>query len=254
VKLKDKVAIITGGGRGIGRAIARAYAEEGARVILTASRQWNEIREEASLTGGTAIQADVTKTEDVEKVVQTALSLHGRIDILVNNAARGMRYVSEDFTTTPALFWKTDPAIWRMIIDTNINGVFLMTRAVVPTMLQQHYGRIINISINQQTMVRKGFSPYGPSKAALEAMSTIWAKELEGSGVTLNMLLPGGATQTGMVPATLPRDQLARLLKPEVMAPAAVYLASDEAARVHGNRIVALEWNEEQKDKKGTIS
>ncbi|MBI4764582.1 MAG: SDR family oxidoreductase [Deltaproteobacteria bacterium] len=103
-------------------------------------------------------------------------------------------------------------------------------------------------------MVRKGFSPYGPSKAALEAMSTIWAKELEGTGVTLNMLLPGGATQTGMVPATLPRDQLARLLKQEVMAPVAVYLASDEAAQVHGKRIVALEWNEEQKDKKGTIS
>jgi NAD(P)-dependent dehydrogenase (short-subunit alcohol dehydrogenase family) len=254
MKLKNKVAIITGGGRGIGRAIAIAYAEEGAHLIVTAAQERNEIQEVASLIGGMAIQADVTKIEDIEKVVQTALSTYGKIDILVNNAARGMRYVSEDFTTTPALFWRTDPEVWRRIMDTNINGVFLMTRAAVPFMLQQHYGRIINISINQPTMVRKGFSPYGPSKVALEAMSTIWAKELEGTGVTLNMLLPGGATQTGMVPSTLPQDQRARLLKPEVITPAAVYLASDEAAQVHGKRIVAIEWNQEQKDKKGTIS
>jgi NAD(P)-dependent dehydrogenase (short-subunit alcohol dehydrogenase family) len=254
MKLKDKVAIITGAGRGIGRAIARAFAEEGARVILTAARHWNEIQEAAALTGGTAIQADVTKTEEVDQVVQTALETYGRIDILVNNAARGMRFVHEDFMTAPALFWRTDPIVWRKVMDTNINGVFLMTRAVVPHLLQQHYGRIINISINQQTMVRKGFSPYGPSKAALEAMSTIWAKELEGTGITLNILLPGGATQTGMVPSTLPQDQLARLLKPEVMAPAAVYLASEEAAQVHGKRIVAIEWNKEQKDKKGTMA
>jgi NAD(P)-dependent dehydrogenase (short-subunit alcohol dehydrogenase family) len=112
---------------------------------------------------------------------------------------------------------------------------------------RKHYGRIINISINQQTMVRKGFSPYGPSKEALEAMSTIWAKELEGTGVTLNRLLPGRATLSGMVPATLPQDQLTRLLKPEVMAAAAVYLASDESVQVHGKRIVAIEWNKEQK-------
>lgn len=251
MKLKGKVAIITGGGRGIGRAIALAYAEEGAHLIVTAAREGNEIQEVASLTGGTAIQADVTKTVDVEKVIQTALSRHGRIDILVNNAARGMKYVSEDFTTHPALFWNTDPEIWRMIIDTNINGVFLMTRAVVPVMLRQKYGRIINISVHDRTMKRKGFSPYGPSKAALEAMSTIWAKELEGTGVTLNMLLPGGATLTGMVPSKVSREQRAGLLKPEVMAPAAIYLASDEAAAVNGQRIVAVDWNQEQKDKKG---
>jgi NAD(P)-dependent dehydrogenase (short-subunit alcohol dehydrogenase family) len=252
VRLKNKVAIITGGGRGIGRAIAQAYAEEGAHLIVTASREWPEIQEVASLTGGMAIQADVTKIEDVDKVVKTTLSAYGRIDILINNAARGMRFVSEDFMRTPALFWQTDPEIWRRIMDTNINGVFLMTREVVPVMLRQHYGRIINISINHQTMVRKGFSPYGPSKAALEAMSTIWSKELEGTGVTLNMLLPGGATRTGMVPSSVSQDQLARLLKPEVMAPAAIYLASDEAALVTGKRIVAVEWNAEHGDGKGS--
>jgi 3-oxoacyl-[acyl-carrier protein] reductase len=246
MKLKDKVAIITGGGRGMGRAIACAYAKEGARLIVTAARETNEIQKVASFTGGTALQADVTKTEDVDRVVQTALSAYGRIDILVNNAARGMKYVNEEFMTTSLPFWQTDPAVWRMIIDTNISGVFLMTRIVVPIMLRQRYGRIINITINQETMRRKGFSPYGPSKAALESMSTIWSQELEGTGITLNMLLPGGATHTGMIPAKFPKDRLKELLKPEVIVPAAIYLASDEAAHVNGQRIVAIEWNKEQ--------
>ena len=87
-----------------------------------------------------------------------------------------------------------------MVIDTNVSGVFLLTRAVVLQMLKRGWGRIINISINRETMERKGFTPYGPSKAALESMSTIWAQELAGTGITLNMLLPGGATNTGMIP------------------------------------------------------
>jgi NAD(P)-dependent dehydrogenase (short-subunit alcohol dehydrogenase family) len=246
MKLKDKVAIITGGGRGIGRAIVCAYAKEGARLILTAARQVNEIQEVASLIGGMALQADVTKLEDVDKVVQTALSTYGKIDILVNNAARGMKYVNEEFMTAPSPFWQTDPEVWRMIIDTDINGVFLMTRTVVPIMLRQRSGRIINITINQQTMSRRGFSPYGPSKAALDSMSTIWSQELEGTGVTLNMLLPGGATHTGMIPSKFPKDRLNELLEPEVIVPAAIYLASDDAACVNGQRIVAIEWNKEQ--------
>jgi NAD(P)-dependent dehydrogenase (short-subunit alcohol dehydrogenase family) len=246
MKLKDKVAVITGGGRGIGRSIAFAYAREGARLIVTAARQMDEIQEVASLIGGTALQADVTKLEDVERVVQTVLSTRGRIDILINNAGRGMKYVNEEFMITPLPFWQADPEVWRMIIDTNINGVFLMTRAVVPIMLRQRSGRIINITINQQTMTRKGFSPYGPSKAALESMSMIWSQELEGTGITLNMLLPGGATHTGMIPSKFPRDRLKELLAPEVMVPAAIYLASDEAAHINGKRIVAIEWNEEQ--------
>jgi NAD(P)-dependent dehydrogenase (short-subunit alcohol dehydrogenase family) len=246
MKLRDKVAIVTGGGRGIGRAIACAYAKEGARLIVTAARELNEIQEVASLTGGTGFQADVTKIEDVDKVVQTALSTYGRIDILVNNAARGMKYVNEEFMTTPSPFWQSDPEVWRMIIDTNINGVFLMTRAVVPIMLRQRSGRIINITVSQQTMSRRGFSPYGPSKAALESMSTIWSQELEGTGITLNMLHPGGATHTGMISSKFPRDRLKDLLKPEVMVPAAIYLASDEAAHVNGKRIVAIEWDEKQ--------
>jgi 3-oxoacyl-[acyl-carrier protein] reductase len=134
-----------------------------------------------------------------------------------------------------------------MVIDTNVSGIFLMTQAVVPHMLKRQFGRVINISINYETMKRKGFTPYGPSKAALESMSNIWAQELEGTGITLNVLLPGGATNTGMIPDQFPEDKRRDLIDPTIMGPPAVYLASDDAGRVNGKRIVAVEWKEGEK-------
>jgi len=153
-----------------------------------------------------------------------------------------MKYVSPSFMTEPTRFWEIDPKIWRMVIDTNVTGVFLMTRAVVPYLLKQGWGRIINVSMNYETMKRKGFSPYGPSKAALESMSIIWAQELEGTGITVNRILPGGATDTGMIPEGTPEKFRLSLLKPEIIVPPAVYLASDESDGVTGQRIIALEW------------
>jgi 3-oxoacyl-[acyl-carrier protein] reductase len=249
MKLKDKVAIVTGGGRGIGKAIAEAFAREGANVVVTAARQRNEIEQVASKIGGTAVLADVSNKDDVRKLVDAVLSDFGRIDILVNNAARGMKFVNESFMTEPKPFWEADPDMWRMVIDTNISGVFLMTRSVIPHMLERRFGRIINISMNHETMKRKGFTPYGPSKAALESMSTIWAQELEGMGITLNVLLPGGATNTGMIPAAFPEPKRKELIDPAIMGPPAVYLASDDASGINGQRIIAIEWKEEHKEK-----
>jgi 3-oxoacyl-[acyl-carrier protein] reductase len=248
MKLNQKIAIVTGGGRGIGRAIAEAFAREGAKVVVTAARQRNEVEKVALNIGGIAVLADVSKMDDVQKLVDTVVSKFGRIDILVNNAARGMKFVNESFMTEPKPFWEADPDMWRMVIDTNVNGVFLMTRAVIPEMSKQRYGRIINISINHETMKRKGFTPYGPSKAALESMSIIWAQELEGTGITLNVLLPGGATNTGMIPGGFPESQRNKLIDPAVMGPPAVYLASDEASGINGQRIIAIQWKKEHKE------
>lgn len=242
MKLKDKVAIITGGGRGIGKAIAEAYAKEGAKVVVTSAQNKREIEEVASNIGGLAVQADVTNPDGVYHIVNTTISTFGKIDILVNNAARGMKFVNERFMTEWKPFWEAELDKWKLVIDTNINGVFLMTKAVVLHMLKNRYGRIINISINHDTMKRKGFSPYGPSKAALESMSYIWAQELENTGVTLNILLPGGATATGMIPDNFPDSMRSSLLDPSIIADPAVYLASDKSKDVNGQRIIAKDW------------
>ena len=247
MKLNDRIAIVTGGGRGIGRSIAEAFAHEGAKVVITAARQKNEIEEVASRIGGVAFLADVSKKDDVQTLIESVVSNFGRIDILVNNAGRGMKFVNDSFMTEPKPFWEADPDMWRMVIDTNVNGVFLMTRAVIPHMLKRRFGRIINISMNYETMKRKGFTPYGPSKAALESMSIIWAQELESTGITLNILLPGGATNTGMIPDAFSEAQRKKLIDPAIMGPPAVYLASDDASGINGQRIIAIEWKQEYK-------
>ncbi len=250
-KLEGKVAIITGGGRGLGRAIAEGFADEGARVTVTAARERKEIDSFALPRGNSqalALLADVTDPRACEGVVLETLKRFGRVDILVNNAGRGMKYISPDFMTTPTRFWDTDPAVWKMVIQTNVNGPFFMARAAVPQMLKKESGAIINVTMNYETMKRKGFSPYGPSKAALESETIIWTRDLEGTGITVNEILPGGPTATGMIPPDLPEEIRSRLLDPRIIVPPAVYLASDDGRRLTGRRIVALGWTRENPD------
>ncbi|HUZ91962.1 MAG TPA: SDR family oxidoreductase, partial [Methylocella sp.] len=121
---------------------------------------------------------------------------------------------------------------------------FLMARAAVPQMLDAGWGRIVNVTINAETMRRRGFSPYGPSKAALESETLIWAKDLSDSGVTVNALLPGGAVLTGMIPASFPDHLRAGLLDPEVMVPPLLWLASSRSNGVTGRRFIAANWRE----------
>jgi len=247
--LRERVAIVTGGGRGMGRAMTLALAAAGMHVIATAARERTEVEavaEEAQRQCGHArvlpLCADVTHEDDCERVVATALQRFGRLDVLVNNAGRGMKYVSPQFLTEPTRFWQTDPAVWRMVIDTNVNGPFFMARAAVPTMLQAGWGRIVNLSMNRETMRRRGFSPYGPSKAALESETVIWAQDLAGTGVTVNALLPGGATHTGMIPEGVDASVRAGLLAPEVVVPPLLWLLSPAADTVTGKRVVANRW------------
>jgi len=124
MKLKDKVAIVTGGGRGIGKAIAEALAKEGAKVVVTAAQNKPEIEEVAKNINGLAIKGDVTNIDDVTYIVNTTISTYGKIDILVNNAARGMKFVNEKFMTEWRPFWEAEFEKWKLVIDTNINGVF----------------------------------------------------------------------------------------------------------------------------------
>ena len=129
--LAGRVAIVTGGGRGLGRAMTLGLANAGAAVVATASREPAEIESlSAAAPQGRILPviADVTSEDDCARAVATALERFGRLDILVNNAGRGMKYVSEDFMTAPTRFWETTPETWRLIIDTNVVGPFLMAR------------------------------------------------------------------------------------------------------------------------------
>jgi len=246
-KLNGKVAIVTGAGRGIGRAIAEAYLQEGASVTITAAHGQSELDQLAKQDWSEQVLmrlSDVTNPEACEQVVDQTIHRFGHVDILVNNAGRGMKYVNASFLMEPTRFWEAEPAAWRMIIDTNVNGPFYMARAVVTRLLeQQREGSIINISINYEGMKRRGFSPYGPSKAALESASAIWAQELIEARIRVNLLLPGGPTNTGLLPAETPADLQARLLQPEIIQAPAVFLASDASQELTGRRLIATEWS-----------
>jgi len=247
--LAGRVAIVTGGGRGLGRAMALGLVKAGATVVATVARERDEIERLArdANAGGRPdavypMLADVTREDDCARTVATALERFGRLDILVNNAGRGMKYVSEDFLTQPTRFWETPAATWRLVIETNVVGPFLMAHAAVPAMLTRGWGRIVNISMNAETMRRRGFSPYGPSKAAMESATNIWAQDLADTGITVNALLPGGATLTGMIPQSFPAHLRATLLDPEIVVPPLLWIVSTKSDNVTGRRFVATKW------------
>ena len=187
-------------------------------------------------------QLDVRDERSVAACVGRAREAWGGIDMLVNNAGIGMRTVNPRFMSEPQPFWQVGPAGFRDVVETKVVGCFLMARAVVPLMLREGGGRIVNISMNEQTMVRRGFVPYGPAGAGVEALSRVMAADLAGSPVTVNILLPGGATRTGMIPDEASAEVRAAMLDPAVMGPPIVWLASGQAAGVHDRRIVAAEF------------
>jgi NAD(P)-dependent dehydrogenase (short-subunit alcohol dehydrogenase family) len=237
-------ALVTGGTSGLGRAMAAALAGAGASVVLT-GRSEERARAAAAEIGGGAIGVamDVRSVEAVASGVDAAWSRLGGIDVLVNNAGIGMRTVNPRFLDEPQPFWAVAPDGFRDVLETKVTGCFLVAREVVPRMLRAGGGRVVNISMNRETMVRAGFVPYGPAGAGVEALSRVMAADLAGSPVAVNVLLPGGATATGMVPDDVGPDMRARLLSPDVMGPPIVWLASPAAAGVHDERIVATEFD-----------
>ncbi len=250
--LTDRVVIVTGGSRGLGREMAMALVASGCRVVITGARakdELDQVSEEArALSGANRMMsclADVTNATDCERVVNQALETFGDVYGLVNNAGRGMRLISETYNTVPTKFWESPADAWKSIIDINVNGTFLMSQAVAPHLIKRGAGMIVNVSTSPVTMVRRGYAPYGPSKAAIEACSASWAADLEGTGVLVNVLLPGGATDTALLPGHGKdrRGADGQLLDPAIMAPPAVWLFSDDARRYTGRRFVAKHWD-----------
>ncbi|MFO7855155.1 MAG: SDR family oxidoreductase [Paracoccaceae bacterium] len=240
------VVIVTGAGRGIGREFARLLSEAGWRLTLTAARSREELETTAvALPGETRpLLADAGNPADAERTVAETLDRFGRLDALINNAGRGPREWSETFNRSPERFWEIPPDAWREIVRSNVDGPFLMARAAAPAMIAQGRGRIVNISTSRITMIRKGYSPYGPTKAALDAMTRIFAQDLEGTGVTVNTLLPGGATDTSFIPGDRDRTGAdGKLLPVSVMNDALLWLLSEASDGVTAARLVGVRWD-----------
>jgi NAD(P)-dependent dehydrogenase (short-subunit alcohol dehydrogenase family) len=241
--------LITGGTSGLGAGMAAALLAAGASVAITgrdAGRSQVAARELGARQGGrtVGIGMDVRDEDDVARGVDAAMDAFGGLDVLVNNAGIGMRTVNPDFLSEPQPFWSVSPQGFRNLVDTNLTGYFLVARTVVPRMLAAGGGRVVNVSMNYETMVRKGFVPYGPARAGAEALSRVMAADLAGSSVTVNVLLPGGATATGMIPDDFPPDLRAHLLDPAVMGPPIRWLCSPAAAGVHDQRIIATDFEQ----------
>ncbi|HVV92169.1 MAG TPA: SDR family oxidoreductase [Hyphomicrobiales bacterium] len=240
--------IITGAAGGIGRAMCLGLAATGADVTMVDSAA-GELGAAAAEAGAVPhaggilpIVADITREGDVGEIVERTRARFGGIDALVNNAAVGRGSIRADFMTSPIKLWEITPDQWRRIVDVNVNGFFLMTRAVVPSLLQAGWGRIISVTTSLDTMFRSGAAAYGGSKAALEAYTATLAADLAGSGVTANIVVPGGPVNTAMIPAAwaVARD---RLIQPAVMVPPLLWLLSHEADAVNGRRFVAAAWD-----------
>ena len=240
-------AVVTGATSGLGAAMADALLGAGATVALAArpTERLTAAVDDRRRQGlaAEALAVDVRDDSAVQAAADQLVERWGGVDLVVNNAGIGMRMVNPRFFAEPRPFYEVTPDAFRDALATNLTGYFLVARAFAPQLVAQGSGRIVNISMNHSTMRRRGFVPYGPSRAGAEALSLIMAEDLRPFGIWVNLLLPGGATATGMIPDELPDEARRRLLPAEVMGPPIVYLASPEAEGITGQRIVASEWD-----------
>ena len=234
MRLKNKVALITGGANGIGLATTERFAKEGAKIILwDVSDQGNEIADRLKMEGHEIIfkKVSVTNQDEVQKAMTEAHEHFGRIDILINNAG-----ITRDRTLL-----KMTMKEWDDVISVNLTGVFICTQAVAPIMKEQNYGRIVSASSNVAIRGNFGQTNYVATKSAIIGMTKVWAMELGRYNITVNCIAPGFIT-TAMTEAmpeevrkqTIPNIPLGKWGVPDDIANGYLYLASDEASFVSG--------------------
>lgn len=251
MKLKDKIAIVTGAGRGIGKAIALAFAREGASVVAV-SRTFTEVTEtarEVQALGGRALpmKVDVSSREEVENMVSSAMHQFEKLDILVNNA--GVQPPIGPIT-------ENDPDQWWKTVTINLGGTFLCSRSVLPVMMKRRQGKIINLSGGGATSPRPYFTAYAVSKTAVVRLTETLAEEVREYNIQVNAIAPG-AVNTRMLEEIIAAGEIggARALDgakrqletggtpPEKAAALAVFLASDESNGLSG-RLISAVWDD----------
>lgn len=240
------VAVVTGASRGIGRVLALGLLEAGSHV-LAVGRDVNaldELRRSASSARArlVCVAADVATETGRARIEASIMTEFGYLTCLVNNAAIGMGSLRRDYHDRPVTHAELDDKILDRFLNTNARAPIVLAIRLLP-LFRLGWGRIIIIGTSFNSMHRFGFIPYGMSKAALESASAILAAELQGSGVTLNVINPGGPVNTPMV-ARSDRQQQDVLISPEIMVKPVCWLASRAADQVNGRRITATQWNE----------
>jgi NAD(P)-dependent dehydrogenase (short-subunit alcohol dehydrogenase family) len=243
---QQRVAIVTGAAGGIGRELVLGLLGKGFSVsavdqtapgLAELAQAAQQRQQGANLM---TIEADLARDESIDEIVSKARGRFGIIDILINNAGVGQATVRSDNRQHPIKFWEVSPEQWQLFVAVLTSAPMALSRALVHDMMRQKWGRIVNVTTSLGTMIREGAPTYGPSKAALEAFSAIMAKDLAGTGVTVNVLVPGGVT--GMVPREAGYDR-AEMIQPAVMTPPLNWLVSDAAGGVTGRRFLAVHWD-----------
>jgi NAD(P)-dependent dehydrogenase (short-subunit alcohol dehydrogenase family) len=242
--LVGRTVLVSGAASGMGRVMARALAAAGAMLaaVDVDAGGLDRLSSEQVFAGRLSkIVADVSKAEDCRNAVADVLATFGSLDVLINCAGISMSHAAAH-KQTRVKFFEADPDGWQRIMTINCIGAFLMARFAAPAMIERGWGRIINVTTSFDTMLARGLSAYGASKAALEASCVVWSKDLEGTGVTVNILVPGGPTDTpGFFPPGMPRPPV--LLDPEIMAAPVVWLASAQSDGISASRFIARDWD-----------
>jgi NAD(P)-dependent dehydrogenase (short-subunit alcohol dehydrogenase family) len=235
-KLTGKVALITGGSRGIGKAVATTYAREGARVFICArgGADLNQAVAHIRSAGGEAHGrvGDKGDAAQAKAIVQTAVAQFGKLDVLVNNASLlGPRVPVADYPVSA----------WEDVVRVNLTGPFLMIREALKTMMPQRSGSIINVSSGVGRIGKARWGAYAASKFGVEGLTQVVADEVREFGIRVNSVNPG-PTRTGMRALAYPEEDPLTLLTPEDIVPLFVYLAADESAAVTGQSLDAQDW------------
>lgn len=229
--LQDKVVLITGGGRGIGKAAVALFAAEGAKVAFCARSEGELFGVAKEIEGAEArlrpFRADISSRREVQRMVSQVTSEWGKIDLLINNA--GVLGPSEPIATYP-------PEAWEEVIRININGTFLVTQAVVRTMIPQRSGTVVSVTSSVGRKGRAGWGAYAVSKFGLEGMMQTLADEVGAFGLRVVTLNPGG-TRTKMRAAAYPKEDPARLQAPERVANGLLHLALSSDPALHGKSL-----------------
>jgi len=241
---RGRVVLVTGAAGGIGAVMTEALLAAG-HAVAAVDRDRAALERLVAGHGAAKdrlhpIVADLTDAAACQSAVAAARGRFGAVEAVINNAGIGMSSVRDDAEARAPGIEELTPEIWDRFMAIFVRAPIVLVRAALPDMKRAGFGRIVNNTTSYVTMLR--VLPYGAAKAALESMSAVWAKELDGSGITVNVLVPGGPTDTALISdaSGWPRD---KMLRPEIMGPPAAWLVSDESGGFSGRRITAARWD-----------